>query len=147
MTRPPRKRLAGALPARIPGLKFGRGKDGGAYVVRVPKGDPLYARFQARVALLSGNFFGGQPERAGPSQSRAGFTETPAIVAIVCLFIPSPRPSQAGDKIASVSASFGEDVWVAENYGSVMYAIRTRSGQVYLKVRQRARPPLRAGAA
>ena len=49
---------------------------------------------------------------------------------------PSPRRScmQAGDKIVNVSASFGPDVWEAKNYGQVMYAIRTRNGEVYLKV-------------
>lgn len=58
---------------------------------------------------------------------------------------------QVGDKIQEVSASFGPDVWEARNYGQVMYAIKTRNGQVYLKLLKRdgnldileARAPLR----
>ncbi|KAK9803594.1 hypothetical protein WJX72_003213 [[Myrmecia] bisecta] len=41
---------------------------------------------------------------------------------------------QAGDKIVNVSASFGSDVWEAKNYGQVVYAIKTRSGEVYMKL-------------
>lgn len=33
-----------------------------------------------------------------------------------------------------VSASFGNDIWDAINYGQVMYAIKTRNGQVYMKL-------------
>ncbi len=40
---------------------------------------------------------------------------------------------QVGDKIEAVSASFGTDVWEAKNFGQVMYAIKTRNGDVYLK--------------
>jgi len=36
-----------------------------------------------------------------------------------------------------VSASFGGDVWDALNYGQVMYAMRTRNGNVYLKIEKR----------
>lgn len=35
-----------------------------------------------------------------------------------------------------ISASFGTDVWDAQNYGQIMYAIRTRSGTVYMKIRR-----------
>ena len=39
-----------------------------------------------------------------------------------------------GDKLVRVSASFGDDIWEALNFGQVMYAIKTRNaGQVYLK--------------
>lgn len=35
-----------------------------------------------------------------------------------------------------VSASFGDDVWEARNFGQVIYAIRTRNGGVYLKIKR-----------
>lgn len=35
-----------------------------------------------------------------------------------------------------VSASFGTDVWEAQNFGQVMYAIKTRNGDVYLKMKR-----------
>ena len=41
---------------------------------------------------------------------------------------------ELGDRIMGVSASFGNDVWAAESYGQVMYAIKNRSGDIYLKV-------------
>ncbi len=41
-----------------------------------------------------------------------------------------------GDKIVEVSASFGSDVWEARNFGQVMYAIKTRNGEVYLKMKK-----------
>jgi len=43
---------------------------------------------------------------------------------------------QPGDKVVEISASFGTDVWKAENYGQIMYAIRTRNGSVYLKLKK-----------
>ncbi|KAG1662769.1 hypothetical protein FOA52_006795 [Chlamydomonas sp. UWO 241] len=43
---------------------------------------------------------------------------------------------QPGDKIVEISASFGEEVWPAQNFGQIMYAIRTRSGTVYLKFKR-----------
>ena len=43
---------------------------------------------------------------------------------------------EPGDKIVEISASFGDDVWKAENFGQIMYAIRTRSGNVYLKIKR-----------
>lgn len=45
-----------------------------------------------------------------------------------------PFALQPGDKILKVSASFGNDIWDAINYGQVMYAIKTRNGQVYMKL-------------
>ncbi|WIA37077.1 hypothetical protein OEZ86_014050 [Tetradesmus obliquus] len=42
---------------------------------------------------------------------------------------------QPGDKIVKISASFGTDVWDAQNYGQIMYAIRTRSGTVYMMIK------------
>mmetsp|Transcript_33746 Transcript_33746/g.80094 ORF Transcript_33746/g.80094 Transcript_33746/m.80094 type:complete len:339 (-) Transcript_33746:164-1180(-) len=42
---------------------------------------------------------------------------------------------QPGDKIMKISASFGPDVWEAKNYGQVMYAIRTRNGEVYMNIK------------
>jgi hypothetical protein len=43
---------------------------------------------------------------------------------------------QPGDKVMKISASFGDDVWEAKNYGQVIYAIRTRNGQVYLNIKR-----------
>lgn len=43
---------------------------------------------------------------------------------------------QPGDKVMKISASFGADVWEAKNYGQVMYAIRTRNGEVYLNIKK-----------
>ena len=41
-----------------------------------------------------------------------------------------------GDKVVKVSASFGSDVWDALNFGQVIYAIKTRNGEVYLRLRK-----------
>ncbi|KAG2495631.1 hypothetical protein HYH03_006231 [Edaphochlamys debaryana] len=43
---------------------------------------------------------------------------------------------QPGDKIVEISASFGAEVWKAENFGQIMYAIRTRSGTVFMKLKK-----------
>eukprot|EP01025_Chloroclados_australasicus_P069693 TRINITY_DN986_c0_g1_i1.p1 TRINITY_DN986_c0_g1~~TRINITY_DN986_c0_g1_i1.p1 ORF type:complete len:325 (+),score=46.04 TRINITY_DN986_c0_g1_i1:175-1149(+) len=43
---------------------------------------------------------------------------------------------QVGDKLVRVSASFGSDVWDAKNFGQVMYAVRTRNGDVYLQLQK-----------
>jgi hypothetical protein len=43
---------------------------------------------------------------------------------------------EPGDKVVEISASFGTDVWEAQNFGQIMYAIRTRSGTVYLKIKR-----------
>ena len=42
-----------------------------------------------------------------------------------------------GDKLLRVSASFGDETWEALNYGQIMYAIRTRAGDVYLQLLKR----------
>lgn len=44
---------------------------------------------------------------------------------------------EVGDKIIKISASFGTDVWDAKNFGQVMYAIKTRNGQVYLRIEKK----------
>jgi len=44
---------------------------------------------------------------------------------------------EIADKIVEISASFGPDVWKAENYGQVMYAMKTRSGGVFMKLKKR----------
>ena len=44
---------------------------------------------------------------------------------------------ELGDRIVEVSASFGSEVWKAENYGQVAYAIRTRAGDLYFKMLRR----------
>jgi len=43
---------------------------------------------------------------------------------------------EVGDKVVKVSASFGGDVWDALNYGQVIYAIRTRNGEVYMMLKR-----------
>eukprot|EP00803_Ostreobium_quekettii_P004328 evm.model.scf_823.4 EVM.evm.TU.scf_823.4 scf_823:18991-22323(+) len=43
---------------------------------------------------------------------------------------------EVGDKVMQVSASFGDDVWDAKNFGQVMFAIRTRNGGVFIKVKR-----------
>lgn len=47
---------------------------------------------------------------------------------------------QEGDKVVRISASFGTDVWEAKNFGQVMYAIKTRNGDVYLELESRCAP-------
>lgn len=42
-----------------------------------------------------------------------------------------------GDRITKCSASFGPDIWEALNFGQVMFAIKTRSGDVYLELEKR----------
>jgi len=44
---------------------------------------------------------------------------------------------EVGDKLTKISASFGDDVWPAENFGQVMYAIKTRVGGLYFEVEKR----------
>lgn len=44
---------------------------------------------------------------------------------------------KVGDKVVKVSASFGADVWDALNYGQVVYAIRTRNGDLYFQFMSR----------
>lgn len=41
-----------------------------------------------------------------------------------------------GDKVVKISASFGSEVWDAENYGQVMFAMKTRNGDVYMQFRK-----------
>lgn len=48
---------------------------------------------------------------------------------------PHTCHTQPGDKVVKISASFGTDVWDAQNYGQIMYAIRTRSGTVYMQLK------------
>jgi len=74
------------------GVKFNRGKDGGAYVARL---DESIGNIDERFEL--------------------------------------------GDKIVAISASFGPDIWPAENYGQIMYAIKTRNGGVYFKMEKKIR--------
>ena len=38
--------------------------------------------------------------------------------------------------MVNISASFGSDVWEAKNYGQVVYAIKTRAGEVYLRMQR-----------
>ena len=54
-------------------------------------------------------------------------------------FVP-PEPEydafEIGDKIVQVSASFGDEIWDADQYGQVVYAIKNRNGDIYLKMRK-----------
>lgn len=43
---------------------------------------------------------------------------------------------EVGDRIMQCSASFGTEVWDANSYGQVMYALKTRNGEVYLKLKK-----------
>ena len=49
---------------------------------------------------------------------------------------PTHTRTQVGDKVVNISASFGSDVWEALNFGQVIYAIKTRNGQVYLRLKR-----------
>lgn len=44
---------------------------------------------------------------------------------------------QRGDRVLKVSASFGNDVWDAQKYSMVKYAIKNRNGDVYLQLLRR----------
>ena len=54
-------------------------------------------------------------------------------------FVP-PEPEydvfEIGDKILQVSASFGDEIWDADSYGQVIYAMKNRNGDIYLKMRK-----------
>jgi tetratricopeptide (TPR) repeat protein len=54
-------------------------------------------------------------------------------------FVP-PEPEydefEIGDKILAVSASFGDEIWDADSYGQVIYAMKNRNGDIYLQLRQ-----------
>lgn len=43
---------------------------------------------------------------------------------------------EIGDKVMKISASFGPDVWDAQNYGQVMYAMKTRNGDVFMQLKK-----------
>ena len=56
-----------------------------------------------------------------------------------CVFVPDETEFDAfeiGDKILAVSASFGDEVWDADSYGQVIYAIKNRNGDIYLKMKK-----------
>ena len=86
---------------------------------------PAAARPPARPQLL---------QAVHPSSSARGFVPCPLTPATSTLPQTRPHP-QPGDKIVEISASFGDDVWQAQNFGQIMYAIRTRNGDVYLKIK------------
>ena len=54
-------------------------------------------------------------------------------------FVP-PEPEydafEIGDKIVAVSASFGDEIWDADNYGQVIYAMKNRNGDIFLRMRK-----------
>ncbi|EEH55744.1 uncharacterized protein MICPUCDRAFT_34253 [Micromonas pusilla CCMP1545] len=41
-----------------------------------------------------------------------------------------------GDKVTKVSASFGDEIWDADSYGQIIYAMKNRNGDIYLQLRQ-----------
>lgn len=43
---------------------------------------------------------------------------------------------EIGDKIVAVSASFGDEIWDADSYGQVIYAMKNRNGDIYLKMKK-----------
>lgn len=50
---------------------------------------------------------------------------------------PAYSEFEMGDKIVQISASFGPEMWAAENYGQVMYAMKTRSGDIAMVLEKR----------
>lgn len=44
---------------------------------------------------------------------------------------------QLGDKLLAVSASFGDEVWPADSYQQTQMAIKTRNGDIYMKILSR----------
>lgn len=44
---------------------------------------------------------------------------------------------EVGDVMTEISASFGDDVWKAQNFGQIMYAIRTRNGGLFFQFEKR----------
>jgi tetratricopeptide (TPR) repeat protein len=56
-----------------------------------------------------------------------------------CVFVPDDPTYDAfeiGDKILAVSASFGNEIWDADSYGQVIYAMKNRNGDIYLKMKK-----------
>ena len=56
-----------------------------------------------------------------------------------CVVVP-PEPQydmfEIGDKILKVSASFGNEIWDADSYGQVIYAMKNRNGDIYLQMQK-----------
>lgn len=50
---------------------------------------------------------------------------------------PLYKDFEVGDKIVKISASFGPEMWAAENYGQVIYAMKTRSGDISMVLERR----------
>lgn len=48
----------------------------------------------------------------------------------------TPPPASSPFLQVEVSASFGDEVWEARNFGQVMYAMRTRVGGIYMKFKK-----------
>jgi len=51
---------------------------------------------------------------------------------------PDPKYDsfEIGDKITKVSASFGNEIWEADSYGQVIYAMKNRNGDIYLQMKR-----------
>lgn len=102
------------------GISFGRGRDGGAYVIRV---DEARGNIDSRVQVL---LYGKMLCQISVRKTRC-----------MCKVTNTPLFCQVGDKVVNISASFGSDVWEAKNYGQVVYAIKTRAGEVYLRLQNK----------
>lgn len=108
------------------GFKFARGNDGGAYIIEVnPKAGNIDARVQVRAALPALGWAGLVLNAPNLVQGCPLFTRCVPLTGSVSLtgsIPPSVRLlllPQPGDKIVEISASFGSEVWKAENFGQV----------------------------
>jgi len=125
------------------GLRFARGNDGGAYVVN---NDPKMGNTDPRIQVCVLCAPGGLPSTSGSSGKCKSKDECRQPHVLILLINASTHPptklytptnqNQPGDKVVQISASFGSDVWDAQNFGQIMYAIRTRNGDVYLKIKR-----------
>lgn len=109
------------------GIKFARGKDGAAYVVRdaaLPQGSRRQGRrgwrgstaqaYRGRCFLCPLDVLGPLAPPLPQSRSDPMLGNTSPEVA-------------PGDKVVKVSASFGSDVWEALNFGQVRGCMRSRT--------------------
>jgi hypothetical protein len=101
-------------------IKFMRGNDGGAYVVSVPPepqydafeiGDKILKVWPQQTSLVLAASQGTVPNKRGINMPCMTWSAT------------SARPYM------KVSASFGNEIWSAESYGQVIYAIKNRNGR------------------
>ena len=104
------------------GISFGRGNDGAAYVTKLDAKRGNTDEQMEVPACVPAYRFMCRQQRAVHGGQQCQCTA---------------RHTQVGDKVVNISASFGSDVWEAKNYGQVVYAIKTRNGQVYLRLQRK----------